>query len=291
MKICKQDKIFLIAIAVLAVIQIALFVVPLLWVLMQSVNTYKQYILNPFAFPKKAVWSNYSVALKNLSIDVYDNGKLIRYNALNMTMFSFIIAFAQPFMSTLGAISFSYVITKYSHLRICRIISAVNLVVMILPIYGALPAALRLYRALGLYDNLGYLLVGYTGMGMTLILYGGAYKGMPTAYKEAATIDGAGHFTIFVKIYLPLILPLAAANFVLSFLSSWNGYEINVVWLPSYPNLSYGAFMYQSSAALLGASIPELLAGMVILAIPSFIIWMLSQKLVSQKMAIGGLKG
>lgn len=287
----KQDRAVLIAIGVLAVVQLALFVIPILWVLIQSVNTYYQYIVNPFGVPKEFVFGNYSEALKNLNIDVYSNGRLINYNAVNMTMFSLIIAFAEPFLATLINMTFAYVLTKYSHWKYCQIISAVNLIVMILPIYGSLPAALKLYNGLGLYDNLLFLLVGHTGMGMTLILYGGAYKGMPTAYKEAAYIDGAGHFQIMLKIYMPLILPLASAQFIMAFLGKWNDYNTNVVYLPSYPNLAYGAFMYQTNAAGLGASIPELLAGMVILAIPSFIIWGLSQKLVSQKMAIGGLKG
>lgn len=291
MKRTKQDRAVLIAIGVLAVVQMALFVIPILWVLIQSINTYYQYIVNPFGLPKRLVFGNYLEALKNLNINVYTGGKLINYNAVNMTMFSFIIALAEPLVAVIINMTFAYVLTKYSHWRYCQIISAVNIIVMILPIYGALPAALRLYKALGLYDNLLFLLFGHTGMGMTLILYGGAYKGMPTAYKEAATIDGAGHFLIMLKIYMPLILPLASAQFIMAFLGKWNDYNTNVVYLPSYPNLSYGAFMYQTNATGLGASMPELLAGMVILAIPSFIIWGFSQKLVSQKMSIGGLKG
>ena len=287
----KQDRAVLIAIGVLAVVQLALFVIPILWVLIQSVNTYYQYIVNPFALPKELVLGNYAEALKNLNIDVYSGGKLISYNAINMTVFSFVIAFVEPLLIAFINMTFAYVLTKYGHFRYCQIISAINIVVMILPIYGALPAALKLYKSLGLYDNLLFLLVGHTGMGMSLILYGGAYKGMPTAYKEAAYIDGAGHLEIMIKIYMPLILPLASAQFIMAFLGKWNDYNTNVVWLPSFPNLAYGAFMYQTNATGLGASIPELLAGMVILAIPSFIIWGLSQKLVSQKMAIGGLKG
>ena len=217
-----QDRLVLIAIGVLAVVQMALFVVPILWVLMQSVNTYYQYIVNPFGLPKEFVFENYFEALKNLNIDVYSNGRLINYNAVNMTVFSFIIAFAEPFLATVINMTFAYVLTKYSHWKYCQIISAINLVVMILPIYGTLPASLKLYNALGFYDNLLFLLVGHTGMGMTLILYGGAYKGMPTAYKEAAYIDGAGHFEIMLKIYMPLILPLASAQFIMAFLGKWN---------------------------------------------------------------------
>jgi ABC-type glycerol-3-phosphate transport system permease component len=162
---------------------------------------------------------------------------------------------------------------------------------MILPIYGSLPASLQLYKSLGLYDNLGFLFVGTTGVGMGIILYGNAFGAMPTAYKEAAVIDGAGHFTIMWKIYMPLIFPLAAANYIMNFMGFWNDYSLNVIWMPSYPNLAYGVFIYQSNASLLGASVPELLAGMVALAIPSVILWICSQKLISTKLAMGGIKG
>ena len=291
MKKCKQDKIMLAAIGVLAVVQILLFIIPVLWVIEQSFNNYHAYIIDPFSFPKKFRFENYSAALKNMKIDVYKNGRLVRYNIVSMTGYSLLIALFRPFLTTAVSVMLSYVVEKYSNWRICRIIYALNLITIILPIYGGLPSGLRLHKALGTYDSLTYLLVGYTGMGMGIILYGNAFGAMPTAYKEAATIDGAGHFMIMFKIYFPLIFPLAAANYIMNFMGFWNDYSLNVVWLPSYPNLAYGVFIYQSNASIMGASVPELLAGMVALAIPSTILWACSQKLVSSKLAMGGLKG
>ena len=295
MKRCKQDKIFLTIIAVFAVLQMVLLLVPFIWVVMQSLNTYYKYLLDPFSFPDiaGAGFKNYAQALKNMNIEVYEEGRgLIRYNIVSMTMFSFVIAFFSPLISTTVTMLLSYIVCKYNHWKICKIIYAVNLFTMILPIYGSLPSVLMIHKALGTYNNLvPFLLVGSTGLGMNLILFYGAFKGLPNEYKEAATLDGAGHYTVMFKIYLPMIFPLFAAVFLLAFMGSWNDYMLNVTWLPSYPNLAYGVFMYQERATLMGASVPELLAGLVALAIPSIILWTASQKLISSKMAIGGLKG
>ncbi|MEH7501584.1 carbohydrate ABC transporter permease [Neobacillus drentensis] len=54
---------------------------------------------------------------------------------------------------------------------------------------------------------------------------------IPYSYIEAAKIDGAGHFTIFMKIILPLIRPGLAALVVLLFADYWNMVEQPLIFL------------------------------------------------------------
>ncbi|SDW15433.1 carbohydrate ABC transporter permease [Paenibacillus sp. CF384] len=54
---------------------------------------------------------------------------------------------------------------------------------------------------------------------------------LPSAYIEAAKIDGAGHGTIFVRIFLPLVKPGLSALTVLLFVDYWNMVEQPLIFL------------------------------------------------------------
>jgi ABC-type glycerol-3-phosphate transport system permease component len=148
-----------------------------------------------------------------------------------------------------------------------------------------------IFKALNLYDNLlPYLIVGHTGMGMSFMIYRGSFKSMPNEFKEAASLDGAGHFTIMM-IYFRLLMPLFVAYFMLGFIATWNNYMNCVIWLPSYPNLAYGIYVFREFGTIQGFTTPEMLAGFVIVAIPSVLLWTISQRFVGDRMVAGSLKG
>ena len=157
-----------------------------------------------------------------------------------------------------------------------------------------MPSAMQLRKALGVYDNMFMWIITspqgcFSGMGF--LLFYQLFKGLPDAYAEAASMDGAGHYTILFRIYIPMALPLWAVNFVLGFLGNWNDYGTPMVWLPSYPNLAYGMYLFQYQASHFHATQPEILAGFVIAMIPTIILYCSMQKLIVEKMQIGGLKG
>lgn len=284
-------KIFGIVMLLVGIIHCTLLLIPLIWFVIQSFNSYYNYLIDPFSFPSKPEFNNYAAVFQKLNLKIYKDGRLIEFTALNMLSYSLIIATVSAFLSVFVSLVLGYVIAKFRHVKICRWIYNVNLFTMILPVIGSLPSALLVHRAIGTYDNLTFLLVGYTGLGMNLLLFYNAFKGMPDAYREAAEIDGANMLTIMVRIYMPLALPLFFALFFMSFMTVWQDYSINVVWLPSYPSLAYGMFRFQSFATLMGASAPEIMAGFVLLSLPLLILWTCSQKLISSKMQMGGLKG
>ena len=127
--------------------------------------------------------------------------------------------------------------------------------------------------------------------GVWFLLFYAAFQGVPWEYAEAAFIDGAGHYKVMFRIMLPLMIPTFSAIFLLSFLSTWNDYNTFIMWLPSYANLAYGMYLFQMDASSYGASMPQIMAGFIICMIPTVIIYIASQKLITSKLMIGGLKG
>lgn len=59
------------------------------------------------------------------------------------------------------------------------------------------------------------------------------FAGTPVDIEESAKVDGAGEWTIFTKIILPLVAPGVAAVAILSFMTSWNEYLYGVIFVQS----------------------------------------------------------
>ena len=277
-----------IILAVFAILSV-LILLPLFWVIYTSLNDLYNYMMNPLALPQELQFENYIRAFNGLYISVWDNenARVIEYTIYNMFGFSVIISTVASLMGVLASALLAYATAKYKF-KGSELLVGVNLFVMTLPIYGALPSQLVIFKALNLYDNLlPYLLVGHTGMGMQFLIFRGSFRGMPNEYKEAASLDGAGHFTIYFR----LLLPLFVAYFMLGFVGNWNNYMNCVIWLPSYPNLSYGIYVFREFGTIQGFTTPEMLAGFVIVAIPSVLLWTISQRFVGDRIVAGSLKG
>ena len=66
---------------------------------------------------------------------------------------------------------------------------------------------------------------------------------IPYSYIEAAKIDGAGHFNIFIKIILPLIRPGIAALIVLLFADYWNMVEQPLIFLDDFSKFPLSLYL------------------------------------------------
>ncbi len=243
-------------------------------------------VLNPMGFPKEWKFENYSKIL-----EVFD--ERMDYSIDSMFFVSIVTSGIKPLLGTLVACIWGYVEAKYDFVG-RKFFFSLGIVLMILPIVGATASAMQLQKALGIYDNLFmHILTCCSGgfYGTNFLLMYGAFKAIPWDYAEAAQIDGANPYTIFFSLYLRMVLPQAVVLYVLGFMANWNDYSLYLVWLPSYPNISYGMYLFNQRANAFRVSLPQLMAGFCIVMIPIIIIYLSTQKIIMSKFAIGGLKG
>lgn len=66
---------------------------------------------------------------------------------------------------------------------------------------------------------------------LTIFLYTGFLKTIPRELDEAALIDGCTHFTLFLRILLPLLQPVTATVIILVGIMIWNDYQFSVFFL------------------------------------------------------------
>src|SRR3954464_5036804 len=105
------------------------------------------------------------------------------------------------------------------------------------------------------------------------------FLSIPRDLEEAAKIDGAGFFTTFYRVMLPLAGPAIAAVAILQFQGTWNGFFWPVVFLKgaSPAALPRGRAMFRLSGGF-GTNWPPLMATVVIATLPVLLIYIFFQR-------------
>ena len=111
------------------------------------------------------------------------------------------------------------------------------------------PLQMSLIPILTIYNDFGALFgvaaksypgvwMAHTGFGLasTTFLLRNFLKSLPNEMMEAAKVDGASHYDIFLKIILPLSIPAFASIFILQFLWCWNDLLVGLVFLDQVPS-------------------------------------------------------
>lgn len=284
--------VFIIVGVIMAVFAVSL-VAPIVWTLLSSFKDTYDFATRPFGLPDIWYFENYSVAWKALTVEVWnaDVKQLVVYTYGRMFLYSIILTTVTSFMNVFLPACTAYIVCKYKFPG-RNTLYRIAIITMIIPIVGSLSSSLAIRRALGIYDNIiPFLLTSGSGFGFNFVLLYGAFKSLSWSYAEAAFIDGAGHHRVMYQIFMPMMLPTMFALFVLAFVGSWNDYMTVIVYLPSYPNLAYGIYMFNMLSTVKQHSDPEVFAGFVLVAVPTVIIWCASQKFIAGKVMVGGLKG
>lgn len=288
------EKILVILVGLVMAVYCISLLVPIVWMLYSSLKNEMDYALSTFRLPSKLEWSNYVKVFDFLQVPVMTSRGTVIYGFGALAMFSLLRSACIPLLVTFVQACCAYVLAKYKFVG-NKFIYFLGIFVMITPIVGNLPSAMSVNKALGVYDNLllNILTAPSNIFGLNFLILYAAFKGVPWEFAEAAFIDGAGHMKIMLRIMLPMVLPTCAVLFVLSFLGIWNDYTASLIWLPSYPNLAFGLYMFQqgATAGSEGASAPVILAGFAVVMVPTIILYLASQKLILAKFNVGGLKG
>ena len=265
--------------------------VPFVWMFYSAFKEPIDFLLNPFALPN--VWhpENFAKIFNLLHVEILtDIGKEV-YGLGTMLFNSFMLSTGISLFGIMVPAITAYAVAKYNF-KGKKLIYNIAIITMIIPIVGNLPSSLSIRKALGIINNpLLYILTCAQPFGFNFLLLYGMFKGISWTYAEAVFIDGGGHFTVMFKVMFPLALPTLATVFILAFIGNWNDYMTVLTYLWKVPNLAFGMYMFQNEAARYGATMPEVLAGLILAAIPSATLYLASQKLILSKFAVGGLKG
>ena len=253
---------------------------PMLWCIMSSLKTTQEFYLNVWALPKRLAFENFGTAwdTAGIGINVYNSIKVVGCTVLLTMVLSAMV---------------SYVLVKFKFPG-SNVIRILFIMGMFVPhMLGTIPEFLTL-QALGLYDtHLGLILV-YTAYSMPLsvLIMTSTFETIPGTYSEAAMIDGCGHFGVFFKVMLPLSKGGLVTISIFNFLWTWNDYLYAMTFIPSAAKRTLPVGIVQlSNAAMYKADWGALFAGLVIIMIPSVVIYALFNRQLQSGMNAGGIKG
>ena len=170
---------------------------------------------------------------------------------------------------------------------------------------GLIPTYLW-FRDLGLLDTFGVYIFPAMFAFFDLIIFVAFFREIPDGLEEAAKIDGANDFTIFVKIVLPVSMPVVATIALFHGVWQWNDYFTGLLYtnrseLQPIQTFLYRVIAQSSSNQMMGATGGSInrtvtsqsikLATMVITTLPIVMAYPFLQKYFVKGLMIGSLKG
>jgi len=253
---------------------------PLLWNVMASFKTNEEVMENPWTLPKSLQWDNYVRAFTTAKIGDYMLNSVLVV-VLSMIM---LIIMAVPTAYVLGRMRF----------RGQKLISNLYMAGLFIGgVYIIVPLFI-LMNDLHMLDNRFWLSAVYaTGtLSFSIYLLTGFMKSIPADFEEAAMIDGCGYFSTLFRIIMPMVRPGIITMVVFSFFDFWNEYVLAMTLVTSdakktIPIGLSNLMQIQQFATDWGS----LFAGLVIVLVPTVVIYTLLQKKLTEGLMLGGVKG
>ena len=147
-------------------------------------------------------------------------------------------------------------------------------------------------RSMGLLDSLlgSNLVLASTGLSFGTFFMRAFFSDLPVELEQAARMDGASEWKIFLHVMLPLVSSGAGALAVFTFLQNWNNFLVPLLYLPGgeYRPLTTGLYLFLGGRSI---DIGPLAAGTLITILPVVVLFVAMQKQVTQGFLSGAVKG
>lgn len=251
------------------------------WTFLNSLKGLVEYNKDKLSLPKNWLFSNYGLAWETLSAGGKSVFSMI-FNALWVTVGGLLI-------SQTCVIMFSYAMARLDFPG-KKFFNVLNMAIIMVPIMGSMPSYMRMLLNLDIYNTPLFLLTYIGGFGGGMIIYRTAFKNVPWEFAEAAYIDGANHWQVFLKLMVPQIKPLIIASAIGAFIGTWNDAMTPLLYLPSFPTLASGLYVYEIEMAR-KINTPVLFAGCFMCAVPPVAMFVIFNKHMMNVDLSGGLKG
>lgn len=151
-------------------------------------------------------------------------------------------------------------------------------------------ARFQVIRGMGLYNTLGAPIVIYIAANlMQLYIYRQFISGISVSLDESAMLDGCGYFRIFAQIIFPLLTPATATLVIIKTVSIVNDMYIPYLYMPKNKLRTLTTFLMDYSNAQKG-SWQTLAAGIIIIMLPTVLIYLFFQKYILAGVAAGAVK-
>lgn len=251
--------------------------IPFLYTLSTSLKE-NIYVFEPSFIPENPTLENFNVAWNS------NNFQLYFLNSLKVSIISTVLTVAV-------AATQAYAFARMTFPGKNIVFNFYLLTMMIPGMLFIIPQFMEA-RALNLLNTHLGLIVFYVAGSIPFqtFLLRGFFSSIPKTIEEAAYMDGAGRFTTFLRVVLPLALPALGTSAILSFMGNWDEFTwaltiINDADLRTLP-IALRLFQGQNASAW-----GLVFAAALIAIIPVILVFVTFQRAFVQSVATGGVKG
>lgn len=253
-------------------------VFPIIWVIMSAFKTNAQILGSPFSLPTSISFDAFIYLFE-------------KYNFLGYALNSLLICITSTGLSLIIFAMGGYVIAKYKFPG-RNFIFALFTITLLVPAQSKAQPIFSLIMNLNLYDNIWGVALVYlsAGLAMSMFILKSTFMSIPKSLDEAAAIEGAGFFTVFWRINLPLAKSGLATAGILMFLNNWNEYFYASLLTSSDLNRTLPLALQFFNEAF-SYDYTKLFAALTVVVLPGIILYAFAQEQVQESIAASGVKG
>ncbi|HQK96082.1 MAG TPA: carbohydrate ABC transporter permease [Armatimonadota bacterium] len=260
-------------------------VYPMVWLLYSSLKRDKDVFLEPFKLPpwNDLQWPNF--------VRAWTDGRFGQYfgNSVAITV------------ATVAAVLILSAMTAYAlsrfHFRGARPLFFYFLAGLMIPLQLAIVPLFFQMKRFHLLDSLTGLLMVYVAFGMpfSVFILTGFFKSLPSELHESALMDGASEVKAFWSIMLPLARPGLITVAIFSFLSTWNEFFLAFMFLSGKASETIRTLPLGLANITIVSQYRsdwgEAFAALVMVMMPTLLLYAFLQKHLTKGITMGALKG
>ncbi|WP_426709415.1 carbohydrate ABC transporter permease [Cetobacterium sp. SF1] len=272
----KQKSYVLITYSFLIFVSLS-FIGPMVFTVFSSLKNNSEIFSTPFSIPKIFRIGNYMEA----------------WHAANMGNYFFnsvIISVSTVVVLVFTSSMVSFILSRFNF-KFNKYLSIFFLLGMMIPMQSVLVPISYFIGVLNLKNNLVALVLVYVAFSLpfSILVLTGFMKGINNSLVEAAIIDGANFWQIYLKLILPLSMPAIATISIFNFLGAWNNIVFPLLFINDnkLKPITLGLLNFNGER---GSEYGLLMAAITITVLIPLIIYMLFQEKIEGGLTAGAIK-
>ncbi len=236
----------------------------------------------PTIWPLHPQWSNYSNAWQVLNIQLYLGNSLI-------------LAFGAVVLQLLISATAAFALSKLQLAGKNIIQFCFFCTLMVPPVVYLIPQFVNISNLplihLSLFNSWAGVWFPEAANAFNILILKSFFDGIANELTEAASLDGANSWQIFLRIILPLSRPALAVVTIFTMIASWKDFLWPLVVLADDHLQPLIVSLYHQSGDHANLPFTYLIAGLVLASIPPILLFLLFQRQIIRGISLTGLKG
>jgi raffinose/stachyose/melibiose transport system permease protein len=266
-----------VVVSIVAILLGLLTILPFYFMVVTSIKNTDSYLAEKLLPPSRPTFENYVTIFSQLKLAVYFRNSVI---VLAATLF--------PYVLICSAAGFAFAKLRFP-LRIPLL-----LLVTAIMIFPQMVLGVQIYNLqarMGIINTHAGLVFAYLGYFAPYAAYlmTSYFRGIPRTFLEAAKIDGAGLWSIYLRIMLPIARPMLVTVIIVGSQAIWNELPFCLLLLRSTEKRTLMAAIALLNGEY-GVPAMEMCAALTVVALPIILLYVIAQRQIQRGILAGGIK-